>query len=401
MPIRWTRPPFEARTAVVATKKKIGARDGSVSDEANLTAYPTAKTLEARQARRRRLRRYFIGIYILFLLILGELGARAYWTTVEKVPFTRTGNIWYRFWPEMRDSGADQRQIQRDDATYDVLLLGGSVIHHDFGDIGENLEKQLAQALDRPVKVYNLGNVARTTRDSYWKYKSLTWQKFDRVVVYHGINDSRMNNCPETMFRDDYSHCSWYHWIKKLKKHREVAWTALPYTVDYLVIDALDGLKMGFYVPRHGPRESWLDEGAQVKTERTFRKNMEGIAALSRQRGDKLTVCTFATYLPVNYTEELFNAHALDYAAHSLPVSIWGKPANVVRAVDIHNQQIRAMVERHPEITLVDMESAIPDAGKYYNDICHLAQPGCDRFVETLVQAMMREEHQQLAARGH
>ena len=49
------------------------------------------------------------------------------------------------------------------------------------------------------------------TYDSLWKYRY--WYDgydFDLVMFYHGINDSRANNYPRDVFRDDYTQFSYY-----------------------------------------------------------------------------------------------------------------------------------------------------------------------------------------------
>jgi hypothetical protein len=171
-------------------------------------------------------------ISLLLTILLGEFAARSYWRLAWGVPILQPEQIWYRFYPEVRDAHVEAAPPDKADGVFEVLLLGGSVLHGDFGPIAADFESDLAARLGRPVRVFNLAHVARTTRDSLLKYRRLANRSFDLVVVYHGINDVRMNNCPRAMFRSDYSHSGWYAAIERFHSHRELPWLVLPFSVD-------------------------------------------------------------------------------------------------------------------------------------------------------------------------
>ena len=187
----------------------------------------------------RRLRRVcFLAVYVLFLLLLAELGARAFWVSRGVPFFTAQRRIYRSFYPGV---AGVERAAERDadgEDTFDVLLLGGSVLNPRYGDIEHVLRERLTRAMGRPIKVHNLAEPGHTSLDSYYKYKHLAAVDFDIVLVYHGINELRANNCPTDMFRDDYSHFSWYKLINDYERRADRRWFVLPYTVKFVILKA-------------------------------------------------------------------------------------------------------------------------------------------------------------------
>lgn len=335
--------------------------------------------------RRSRLKWLFL---LLYLIALGEVSARAYWRFSEKVPPLDTGKLIYRFYREIKSSEVETATLVREDASFDVLLLGGSAFHPDFGSVERRLAERLPSMVGRPVRVFNLGAVGRTSRDSLNKYRGLADKRFHLVVVYDGINDVRMNNCPPGRFRSDYTHCSWNLWIDRLAGHPEVGYFALPYTLEYWTIDALDSLNLGAFVPRHRPSAEWLDCGSEVRTDRALLANLGDIVDLASRRGDPLALCSFAWHLPENYTLGAFQTCKLDYAKHSMPVEMWGQPANVAKAMRMQNDAIRQLAARQPNVLFVDQDRHIEKSGRNFDDICHLTDAGSARFVDNLLDSI-------------
>ena len=62
------------------------------------------------------------------------------------------------------------------------------------------------------------------------------------------------------------------------------------------------------------------------------------ILALARERGEPVLLATFAVHVPPGYSREAFDAGSLGYAKHGFPIEIWGRPENVVLAVQRHNR---------------------------------------------------------------
>jgi hypothetical protein len=329
-----------------------------------------------------------------------ELAARAYWAVARKVPFAHTGEIWKAFFPEWARSGVDGLALRPGDGTVNVLLLGGSALTDGFGSVGRELTAALESRLGVPVRVVNLAELGRTSRDSRIKYDHLAGKSFDLVVNYDGFNDAFLNNVPAGAFRPNYSHAPRFDQLRLLEKHRAVAACAFPYTARYLVSMARDKLML---CPR--PRREWHHYGADVRTPPSYRANLEWLAAAAERRGEPLVLQTYAYYIPPDYSEAAFTARTLDYGAHISPVAQWGEPAYVAAAVDAHNAAVRDLAARHPGVTFVDQQALIPKGKAYFNDCCHLTDAGCKRFVENLlarvdVAALARRVAQPTAASG-
>ena len=111
--------------------------------------------------------------------------------------------IWRLYYPEIEASRVLDPHNGADSRTFEVLLLGGSVLE----EVSVTFENELRRHLPRPVRVFDLCKSAHTSRDSAIKFAKLQGRRFDWIVIYHGINDARMNCCADSVFRDDYTHC--------------------------------------------------------------------------------------------------------------------------------------------------------------------------------------------------
>ncbi|MHC4491264.1 MAG: PLP-dependent aminotransferase family protein [Planctomycetota bacterium] len=331
----------------------------------------------------RRLR--FLVIYAIVLLVLVELTCRLVWR-ISGVSFLATPNrIHHFFYPELKP--VEEAASTRDDGTYDVLALGGSVL--EFGSFDEQLTASLEERYRRPVRVHSLARAAHTSLDSFYKYRRLHGQRFDLVVFYHGINEARANNCPKELFRDDYSHWGWYRLIADYENGGDRLFV-LPYTLNfaYTKIGGKTGLIK--FVPKHRPGEEWLVHGATIRTERTLRANLDRIREIAAARGDPLLVMTFATHVVEGYTLDKFRAGELDYAGREMPLDLWGKPEFVLRAIAVHNRVVREIAAR-PDVHLVDLQAEMPGGRRYFLDVCHLTGEGLGAFVANLVRGI--EKH--------
>jgi GDSL-like Lipase/Acylhydrolase family len=318
----------------------------------------------------------------LFLLLLTgglEVIARLYWWRVKHVfPITPEA-VWRTTYHEVATSGIDGVAPNHGDGTFDVLLLGGSVLHASFGDIASRLQTRLAEKLGRPVRVINLAFHGRTSAESRMKYERLADRRFDLVVLYHGINDAFLNNCPPGAFRADYTHVRHIAQMKALDRHPEIRWFVLPYTLGYVarnVADrwALDGC----------PRSRWSHYAADLRTPPAFEANLEAVAQAAERRGDPLLLATFAYHLPEDYTDEAFQAKRLSYDKHLYRAACWGEPQHLRRALDAHNNAVRAVAARHGAL-FADVAGQLPHGKLCFDDPCHLNAEGCRRFVELIV----------------
>ena len=321
-------------------------------------------------------------LLLLLLLLTGcmEFGSRVYWAAVKHTHGTSADAIWRTFYPEVSPSGIDAVPSFHADDEFDVLLLGASVISPGYGDIGEHLGSELEAKLGRKVRVVNFSHPGRTSLDSRYKYEHFADKRFDLVLVYHGINDVFLNNCPPGSFRSNYSHAyRRFGGQADLQKHPEVGFFALPFTAPFLAKTTLE--RWGCTIT---PRADLEQYGNDIRTPPSFEANLEAIAHTAIQRGDPLVLCTFAYYLPSNYSKAAFNAKELDYDKHSGPAEAWAEPQNLARTVDLHNEATRRVAERH-RLTLVDQKANMPDGKRYYDDPCHLTKDGCTRWVDNFM----------------
>ncbi len=326
---------------------------------------------------------WFLLIFLLFLTGFLELGSRVYWAAIKHTRGTNTDAIWRTFYPEATESGIDAVSPFHGDAEVQVLLLGGSVVHPKCGNIGDALGSALEAKLGRKVRIVNFSYPGRTSLDSRSKYEHFADKRFDLVVVYHGINDVYLNNCPPEGFRRDYSHAYRLFGAQyDLKSHPEVGAFALPFTATYLGNSLL--VRWGLtYTPR-GVYERF---GNDIRTPPSFEDNLEAIARIAEQRGETVVLSTFAYYIPSNYSNEAFFAKKLDYASHMCAASTWAEASNLGRTIDLHNEAARRVAMRHG-LTLIDQRANMPDGKRYYNDPCHLTDDGCARWVENVMSGL-------------
>ena len=327
------------------------------------------------------------GVYFAYLTLLAWGGLWLYGTLRFGTPRANVNpqRIWEGFYPELKKSGVQTVSAVADDRHVDVLMLGGSV----FQQVNSELEAQLQGRLSQRVRVWNLAAAAHTTRDTLLKHRFLRDRKFDLVVVYHGINDARMNCCSAELFRDDYLHCAWYRSIDRRTK-------AGTFRLESQALEDISRL-----IVLGQPDASELAFGKDLKTPRAFRKNLEEIAEISQSASSRLMLMTFAYHLPEGYSLEQFQRGELGYGKGTFAsqVELWGIPENVVAAIDAHNQVIRELAAARPELLLFEMDRELPKSGRIFSDICHLTPEGCREFVRLMLPtlepwlAQMKETH--------
>lgn len=323
-------------------------------------------------------------LYVGILLGLLEATSRLYWSIGHGVDFFAPEEIFFAFYPEA--ASIAKRPIRRD-KEIDILLLGGSVLGIQYGNVGQLLAERLTLSLRRPVSVHNVARTAHTTLDSFFKYQALADQSFDVVFVYHGINELRANNCPPEVFREDYSHFAWYETLHDLHRRTELEWFTIPFTWNYILRQWRES-SGDAYISRHRPREDWLRYGGDVKSATPFGHNLEAILSLAFERREPVVLASFAHHLPPDYSRGAFDAKRLDYSLHAFPVELWGRPEHVVRGLRQHNEVAERLARAAPHALWVDLDSGIEKTGRNFNDVCHLTGPGCMRFADLLLPAI-------------
>jgi hypothetical protein len=336
-------------------------------------------------------------VFLLYVFVLVEVGSRGFFTVARGVSLFNP-NLQLVFYREMHPLFDREDPVSRDDGVIDVLLLGGSVLHHASGDIEPVLLEQLAEATGQPVKIHNLAMPGHMSIDSLNKYRSLAAHRFDVVVFYHGINETRMNNCPPDVWRDDYSHSAWHARVASIESHPEVPILVSPFTLHYLWIKMCDRFEIGGYLPRGRGliKDEWLPYGKEIRSDQSFKNNLQQLALLAAERSDPLMVMTFATYLPKGYdldaSSESQASDVNDYAGGGTSIlDMWGGGRNVVAALDRHNQVIRAEAEATSGIVFLDMAATLPTEGSLFNDVCHLSKRGCREYVKKMIPQMVQQ----------
>lgn len=350
--------------------RKLPSNPGSDSSEIG-----RARTSRRPLSTRRRI--LFTTIYLVYIIGLVGLGSKLFWKLRFDVPLTGTPqdvDVLQYYYPELRTSGVSEARITRDDGYYDVLMLGASVLEQ----VSDLFEEELRNRLGNRLRVYKLSRSTRTSRDSFLKYAKLSNQEFDLIVVYHGINDARMNYCPPAQFKDDYTHCHWY-------KSLQLRVAAKSLTIPALVHDQLHGL-----FSRGDPEEKYIDYGRTIKTAGPFRRNLEEIVEAAQAKNQHVLLMTFAYYIPKNYSKKKFDRHELGYgqSIFGLPAEVWGKPEYVAATLDAHNAMVRDLAGRYDNLIFVDQQQLLPQDGEHFGDPCHLTEAGCRAFVQNMLRAI-------------
>jgi hypothetical protein len=336
--------------------------------------------------------------FILFaaLLVL-ETGARLFWVVKGLGFFSCQRHIVRTYYPYLGKFRDGMRPADdRNPDTIEVLILGGSVVNPVLGPIPTMLLEGLTNDLNVRVNISNLADAAHTSRDSLLKYTDLEDKRFDLVLLYHGINELRANNCPPEMFRANYGHMSWYRRINAAAANDRTRLLALPITLRMAMIQLGELTKLIRVLPPDaGFNPEWSRYGRDVKSAASLRSNYEAIVDLAAARGERLVLMTYAYRQPADYTSEKFRARELGYGIHWFATEIWGDPAFIPAGLDAHNTVIRDLArELSGQVLFVDQQAAIPPDGELFFDICHLSTEGCRLFVDNLlpvVEPSLRE----------
>ncbi|MGQ0639852.1 MAG: hypothetical protein ACT4P6_03630 [Gemmatimonadaceae bacterium] len=318
--------------------------------------------------------------------IVLEVGARVYWRVKFGIPVGRPNTVLHALYPEMR--GVESARPETGGERFDVLLLGGSSLNRDWGQVQPALREQLMRRGYKRARIYNLAMPGHTSQDSRLKYALLKEARFDLVVVYDGINETRVNNASPEVFRDDYSHYGWYELANALAPYHGRARFALPMTLRRIAIAARQAARQDRYVSTDSLQQDWIQYGRTARSAVTFERNLNKIIALAKERGDQLLLMTFATYLPDNYTREAFEAKNLNYGLHLTALETWGSRENILSALELQNQIVRKLAVRNAGVLFVDQADLMKGVPDFYNDVCHFTLAGSVKFAENLVSVL-------------
>jgi lysophospholipase L1-like esterase len=349
------------------------------------------RDVDRRDSSRVGVRRWWYGplsllLALAFCAVTLEVGARAFWRFGYQLSFRRPNHPLFAFYPGLK--ALDEARPRRGDVSYDVLMLGGSALHHSWGEVEPALAEQLGRAGLHNVRIFNLAAPAFTSRDSLLQYAALTDARFDLVIVYDGANDVRTNNVPPEIFRDDYSHYSWYASVNALASSHGTATFALPYTARYARALFRQHLAPNQFVPAHVPRPAWVEYGREPRSAKPFEHNMAAILDLAAERGDPVMLMTIASWVPADYSPEAFAAKTLDFGLHRTPIEALGRREYVVRAVALHSDIIRRLAAGRPNTLFVDQAALMDGSARNFDDPFHMTIAGSVTFVDHMMAVL-------------
>jgi hypothetical protein len=329
-------------------------------------------------------RTFIFGLISAFLIfIILELTGRLA-LFVMKYPFWQPSKVFYAEIDSVQNTA-----ISQSDEYFDILILGGSAISMNFGiHINKNLDSLLNLSPNHPkIRRFTVATPAHTSLDNLNKYSLLKDKRFDLVIFYEAINENRTNNIPPESFSDDYQHVSWYYDMAIMEQHPEVNWTVLPYLVHKSVNLLVDKIKGKQFLELNSISPDYVKYGAEIRSAKPYRNNIEQIIQESKKRNEKLLLMTYALYIPSSIVGNGGYADYRDFAGcqYPSPHHLWGDPVNVRKGVDMHNTILKELAAKN-HVLLLDMDKEMPRQKDYYCDICHLTEPGSKIFAQKMFQ---------------
>ena len=351
----------------MGTPRWLEVKSVSIADSND--ANPRTK----RSSRRRSL---FIAAYFVFIALLLFVALRV--VLMFRANQSIDGSmdeidVWTFYYPELEHTNA--LTDANDDTHFDVLFLGGSVLQQVTRKLKPADFVTVAPG-GVPIRLYDLTKSAHTTRDSLLKFRQLQHRQFDLIVVYHGINDVRMNCCKGDLFKDDYTHCEWYRSMTRRVAEKRISFS------DIVADTASQFIGLG------EPEPDLIAEGHDIKTVTAFHSNLSSIVTLARRsRGSTVVIGTFALCLPDEYTREAFEAGELGYHTgdYEMPAESWGEPDAVRKTVAAHNDVVRSLVGEKA-VTLFDAESGLSKDITLFCDVCHVSDAGREKLKRLLLR---------------
>ena len=329
--------------------------------------------------------------YFVVVILIFELFFRVYHSVkLDSYDIlTQPSSLLERYYPGI--DKATSEQIEDNNEAIDILFLGGSVLHTDWGTIEHELKQQLSSTYSCRINIHNLAIPAHTSLDSRIKYNLLAHQQYDIVLLYHGINEVRFNNCPDDIFSDDYSHIEFYNQINAITTPVSKV-SILPYTYNLLKMRILQkfGKKT---LSQHEPNKEWLQYGSDIKTANSFYNNYKFIVEMASKNNTAVVIPTFAYYIPEEYSFSKFRDKQLAYNLHRNSIEVWGNKDNVDKGIETHNKVIDKLQADNPDIDnmfVIDLNDSLTKNKKNFDDICHLTPEGSAEYVSLIIPTIKR-----------
>lgn len=327
-------------------------------------------------------------LIILISALLLEGNCRLYFTSKFGIPLTSSPKtiILNMVYPVLREN---QVEATGTDRYYDILLLGSSTIQTHHQVMARILNEEVRA--DKPVRVTSLAMAGHTSLDQLLKYKEFD-KKFEAVIFYDAINDLRANNCPDYVFKPDYSHYSVYRVLSFLDRHEFPL--LIPILAQLIIQKPMEKLWMFGLVPTDKPRREWMEFGERVKSKVSYEKNLERLIKIAKSRHDRLILVTFV-YSFNDYSRQ-------DW--YGYPITMWGSLENVLNGIETHNKILRKLSKKY-NVEILDAQHEMPKIIKHYsgiygskeyfsweeslfNDVCHFTIRGCLTFTDLLKEKL-------------
>jgi len=313
----------------------------------------------------------------LLALITLEIGSRALYAHDEKLPFFFPPE--YLVYPPLYHAMRDYDPNARN-----VLLLGGSVMYG--AGRGGVMEKELGP----PWRVYNLAQNAQCSLDALTKCRWLDdhGYKFDYVLFYEAINETRLNNAPHDVFREDYTHYLFYRLVHTVFGDDRPIWraalhSALVFRIDRLITQLRETRAFGQrFVNIAYPREDWAKYGRIIKTGKPYEQNVVAMSTISRDNGATFMAAEFA-YHPI--FDEVTKPGARFYEGEPDLTHFtkeWGQWKNVYIGILMHNH----VFVRHPEFPVLSTRAFKHE--EYFTDPCHFTPEAERKFIQFWADAL-------------
>jgi hypothetical protein len=270
-----------------------------------------------------------------------------------------------------------------------ILILGGSVVSTNWSQ----LEKKLATLL-RPhfpegteIRAMNAAAPANTSLDNLVKYKALSGYHFDLVLFYEAINETRFNNLPGNLFKNDYSHIQWYRNIYLIIDHPELKFTVIPYTLHFIYNRLKDYYSKPIRLDLESVPARYVMYGSKIKTAIPYRKNIQELINTVKSRNQRLLLMSYASFFPegVELKGDIVDNAFFGNCTHHSYISIWGDPENVQKGIRVHNEYLKELAVQN-EVDFLDMDSLMPRRKKYFCDVCHLSMEQGAAYFATIIK---------------
>ena len=335
--------------------------------------------------------RFLLSLLLFFLAV--ELFFRVAICLSFHTPFSRPSLIICKYYPELKPLLLNP--VIRSENKINILILGGSAISDLFCHTTSGLEDLLKDSLTgKDVNVYNLATVAQNSLDARYKLQWLQQSKFDYIVFYEGINDTRANNCPPDIFDTLYRHIEFYQDIAIIHRHHELDIFTTAFAIDYgwhkllMRLHLIKTIPKEFYIldescnclTQMDPTidKSFIQYGSVQKTKQTYQQNIDAIYSGTLKTNSKFILLSYAHYLPADYNVDIFLAKRKTQKTKLMfPAEIWGLPQNVDNAISLHNDLARILTAAHKDILWFDFDKATEKTDSNFMDICHLSEPAC------------------------